>query len=232
MTASGDPAEAGTWGAPAGGAQNPGGNRRPTAMWKKVVGGVALAAVVGVGGVAAVNAANASNTPTGQGGPGGFASSSGGYGQGFGPGGGTDTGRRGGIGALGDALHGEFVVSTASGGTETRRLQRGTVTAAGSGSLAVTSTDNFSATYTVGSGVDVSGIAVGDTVTVIATVDGSTVTAVTVIEGSGFGGMPPGAIDPDGDADQGRMGAPGGTPPNGTAPQQGTAPTTQAPQTS
>ena len=232
-TAHTEPTQSGTWGSPAGVALTPDGTRRPTAMWKKVAGGVALAAVVAVGGVAAVNAANASNTPSGQTGQGGLASSAGGYGQGFGSGG-TDTGRRGGIGSLGDALHGEFVVATESGGTETRRLQRGQVTAVGSGSLSVTSTDNFAATYTVGSGVDVSGIAVGNTVTVIATVDGAAVTAVTVTAGSEFGGMPQGGAGRTDDnfGEQGPMGAPGGTPPEGTAPQGGTAPTTQAPQTS
>jgi hypothetical protein len=221
-----------TWGAPAGVTQTTGDPRRPTATWKKVAGGVVLAAVVAVGGVAAVNAANASNTASGQGGPGVMTSGAGGYG--FGPGGnGTDTGRRGGIGSLGAALHGEFVVSTDSGGTETRRLQRGKVTAVGNGSLSVTSTDNFAATYTIGSGVDVSTIAVDDTVTVIATVDGSTVTAVSVVEGSASGGMPAGGFGgPDDATGEGQLGVPGGTPPNGTAPQEGTAPTAQAPQTS
>jgi len=186
--------------------------------------------VVAVGGVAAVNAANASNSPSGQTGPGAITSGSGGYGQGFGPGG-TDTGRRGGIGSLGAALHGEFVVSTDSGGTETRRLQRGKVTAVGNGSLSVTSTDSFAATYSVGSGVDVPGIAVDDTVTVIATVDGSTVTAVSVVEGSASG-VPAGGFGGPGDASgEGQLAVPGGTPPNRTAPQEGTAPT-QAPQTS
>ena len=234
LNATGEPAESGTWGAPAGVAQTTDGTRKPTATWKKVAGGVALAAVVAVGGVAAVNAANASNASSGQGGPGAMTSGAGGYGQGFGPGDGGDTGRRGGIGSLGDALHGEFVVSTDSGGTETRRLQRGKVTAVGNGSLSVTSTDNFAATYTVGSDVDVSNVAVGDTVTVIATVDGAAVTAVTVAEGSEFGGMPAGGFGGPDDAsgDQGELGVPGGTPPNGTAPQEGTAPTTQAPQTS
>jgi hypothetical protein len=234
LNATGEPAESGTWGAPAGVAQTTDGTHKPTATWKKVAGGVALAAVVAVGGVAAVNAANASNASSGQGGPGAMTSGAGGYGQGFGPGDGGDTGRRGGIGSLGAALHGEFVVSTDSGGTETRRLQRGKVTAVGNGSLSVTSTDNFAATYTVGSGVDVSNVAVGDTVTVIATVDGAAVTAVTVAEASEFGGMPAGGFDGPGDAsrDQGELGVPRGTPPNGTAPQEGTAPTTQAPQTS
>ena len=234
LNATGEPAESGTWGAPAGVAQTTDGTRKPTATWKKVAGGVALAAVVAVGGVAAVNAANASNASSGQGGPGAMTSGAGGYGQGFGPGDGGDTGRRGGIGSLGAALHGEFVVSTDSGGTETRRLQRGKVTAVGNGSLSVTSTDNFAATYTVGSDVDVSIVAVGDTVTVIATVDGAAVTAVTVAEGSEFGGMPAGGFGGPDDAsgDQGELGVPGGTPPNGTAPQEGTAPTTQAPQTS
>src|SRR5664279_5196853 len=97
LNATGEPAESGTWGAPAGVAQTTDGTHKPTATWKKVAGGVALAAVVAVGGVAAVNAANASNASSGQAGPGAMTSGAGGYGQGFGPGDGGDTGRQGGI---------------------------------------------------------------------------------------------------------------------------------------
>jgi len=187
------------------------------APWKKVAGGVALAAVVAVGGVAAVTAASASDSASTQAAPGGAGAS--GYGQsGFGPSGqagdgatagGSGTGMPGGFGgrggamALAGALHGEFVVQTQDGGTQTERLQSGSVTAVDAGSLSVTSTDGFAATYVIGSDVDVSGVAVGDTVRVIATVDGDTVTATSVqsqtadISGQGPGaGALPGAAAP------------------------------------
>jgi hypothetical protein len=196
------------------------------APWKKVAGGVALAAVVAVGGVAAVTAANASSdSGSTQAGPGGTGGS--GYGPaGFGPGGQADGtgatggsgtgmpgggfGGRGGAMALAGALHGEFVVQTQDGGTQTERLQTGSVTAVAAGSMSVTSTDGFAATYVIGSDVDVSGVAVGDTVRVIATVDGDTVTATSVQ--SATGAMP-------------GQGAGTGELPGGTAP-------TAAPQTS
>jgi len=164
---------------------------------------VALAAVVAVGGVAAVTAANAGDSGSTQSAPGG----PNGY-SGFGPGGhagdgtaagGSGAGMPGGFGgrggamALAGALHGEFVVETQDGGTQTERLQTGAVTAVAAGSLSVTSTDGFAATYTIGSGVDVSGIAAGDTVRVIATVDGDTVTATSVQSESGdMAGQVPG----------------------------------------
>jgi hypothetical protein len=192
------------------------------APWKKVAGAVVLVAVVGVGGFAAVTAANASDSGSAQTAPGG--SGAGGYGSaGFGPGGqagdgtgGSGAGMPGGFGgpggvmALAGALHGEFVVQTQAGGTQTERLQSGSVTAVAAGSLSVTSTDGFAATYVIGSDVDVSGIAVGDTVRVIATVDGDTVTATSVQAETGA---------------MGGQGAAGGALPGGTAP-------TAAPQTS
>ena len=120
-------------------------------------------------------------------------------------------GGRGSVMDLAGALHGEFVVPTQAGGTLTRRLQTGAVTAVSAGSLSVTSTDGFSASYVIGADLDVSGVAVGDTVLVIATVDGDTVTATSVRSQSD--GMPDQAI--------GDGALPGGS-----------APTTEAPQTS
>ena len=163
--------------------------------WKKVAAGATLAAVVAVGGVAAVTAANASNesgsTQPGQGGngAGGFGPGAAGYGIGSGTGmpGGAGFGGRGSAMALAEALHGEFVVETDSGGTQTERLQRGQVTAVSAGSLSVSSTDGFAATYVIGSDLDVSGVAVGDTVRVVATVDGSTVTAISMQSGTAGG---------------------------------------------
>ena len=122
------------------------------------------------------------------------------------PGGGF--GGRGAAMALAGALHGEFVVQTEDGATQTQRLQTGVVTAVDAGSLSVTSTDGFTATYVIGSDVDVSGVAVGDTVRVIATVDGDTVTATSVqSETADLSGQGPvaGAL-------------PAGTAPTGAAP--------------
>jgi hypothetical protein len=168
-----------------------------------------------------VTAANASDSGSTQAAP----SGANGYGSaGFGPGGQTGAGAAGGSGAgmpggfggrggamaLAGALHGEFVVETQDGGTQTERLQTGAVTAVAAGSLSVTSTDGFAATYTVGPDVDVSGIAAGDTVRVVATVDGDTVTATSVQSATGdMAGQVPG----------------GGALPGGAAP-------TAAPQTS
>ena len=185
--------------------------------WKKVAAGAAIAAVVAVGGVAAVTAANASgDTGSAQaaasgGGPGmngigGNGIAGAGYGpDGSGLGGpGAGMGARGGAMGLAGALHGEFVVETQDGTIQTRRLQKGEVTAVSAGSLAVASTDGFSATYVIGSDLDVSALAVGDPVRVIATVDGSTLTATAVH--SGAEGLPGGR---DHDLDEG--GRPGGT---------------------
>jgi hypothetical protein len=118
--------------------------------------------------------------------------------------------------SLQGALHGEFVVQLQDGTTQTRRLQSGDVTAVSADSLSVTSTDGFSATYVIGSGADVSAVAVGDTVRVLATVDGTTVTATAVVaDSNGAQGMP-------GQQDGGLPGGAGGlTPPGdaGAAPQ-------------
>ena len=111
-------------------------------------------------------------------------------------------GGRSGVMALAGALHGEFVVTAADGSTQTERLQNGTVAAVSAGSLTVTSSDSFSATYVIGTDVDVSTIAVGDTVRVVATVNGSTVTATSVqsgTAGAGAGGAGPGGRPGDGD---------------------------------
>ncbi len=201
---------------------------RKSKPWKKVAGGLALAAVIAGGGVAAVGAANASSnsasTPTA---PGGFdANGNGMAGNGYGlaPGGSGAgmPGGRGGVTALNNALHGEFVVQTQDGGTQTQRLQSGEVTALSVDSLLVTSSDGFTATYVVPAELGVSSIAVGDTVRVVATVDGDTVTATSVHSGTLDGpggrgqvgdGMPGGAGVPDGSAPTGAPTAvPSGAP--------------------
>ena len=201
---------------------------RKAAPWKKVAGGIALAAVIAGGGVAAVSAANAaSSSASTQTAPGGFGANGNGMAaNGYGPAaGGSATGMpggRGGVSVLNSALHGEFVVPTQDGGTQTQRLQNGEVTALSAESLLVTSSDGFTATYVLPAGLDVSQIAVGDTVRVIATVNGDTVTATAVQSGTagnqggqgqggqiqGGGGMPGGAGVPDGAAPTGAPVAP------------------------
>ena len=190
----GAPGSPPTWGAPG---SPPGPNGKPPSRWKpwqKVAAGGALAAVIAVGGVAAVTAANASSddTATTQAGT-----------PGAGSGGGSDTGRTGTRGALAgamelaNALHGDFVVSSGSG-TQTMRLQTGEITALSSDSVTVKSTDGYTSTYAVGSGLDLSSVAVGDTVRVIGTVNGDAATATSVQSGSTAGGgfgqgwLPPG----------------------------------------
>ncbi len=205
------PGEPPTWGAPP--AAAPGG--KPPSRWKtwqKVTVGGALATVVAIGGFAAVSAANASSGTTGTSQTGASG------GQGFG---GDAAGRSGtqgmrggmaGVMGLANALHGDFVVS-ADDGTQVVRLQVGEITALSSDSLTVTSTDGYLSAYSVGTGVDVSGLAQGDTVRVIGTVDGDVATATTVLGGElaaggaggfGQGGMPspPDGMTPPNDAGQ------------------------------
>ncbi len=83
------------------------------------------------------------------------------------------------LAVIGGALHGEFVVPDGTA-TVTERIQTGLVTAVSSTGLSVKSSDGFSATYVLGSGVDVSAFPAGTDVTVIAKVSGSTVTATSV----------------------------------------------------
>lgn len=213
--------------------------------WKKVAGGVAVAAVVAVGGIAAVTVANASSEvrpeatadavlaagPSGQGQVG---SGSGIVPDGSGtqaPGGPGREGLRG----LAGALHGEFVVPTADGGTQIMRMQRGDVTAISADSLTVTSTDGFKADYVVGDGLDLSSVQVGTKVLVLATVDGDSVTATVVRPGSGLPGGPDSGRR-DGAPGEGSQRSPqsGVAPPSAALPPSGAAPSesTQAPQTS
>ncbi|GGL88435.1 hypothetical protein [Nakamurella endophytica] len=169
----------------------------------KTLTAVGVAAVVAVGGTVAISAASAS-TGSAQtqaaGGPGGFGGPGGGGLGGYGsaPDGASDTGavgrgaagRGGAMALLAGALHGDVVVSSGSS-TVTERLQRGAVTAVGSGSLTVRSTDGYVSTYAVPNGVDVSGVSTGTSVLVLGTVQGSTVTltAVFTADGSGTGAV-------------------------------------------
>lgn len=208
------------------------GARPRVATWKKVAGGVVLAAVIGGAGVAAVTAANASSgsatvaagssgrTVDGSGAQ-GFAGGQGSGGQGLGgagmtPPGGGSAGGFGAVRELAGALHGEFVTTTDDRATQTMRMQNGTVSAAASGSLTVDSTDGFTATYVLPESLDVSAITVGDQVLVVATVNGDTVTATAVQSASTTGGGMPGGMRPGSGSD--------------SAPS--VAPTRRAPQTS
>ena len=190
------------------------GRKRMSTVAKSLT-AVGVAALIAVGGTVAVTSANADNAPS--------SASSGmqpmGEGGGFTDGTGTGTGttgtgtsRSGGFGGgmasrslVGGALHGEFVVAAGTG-TRTERLQTGAVTAVSSVSLTVKSTDDFTATYTLPSGSDVSALTTGTAVTVIATVDGSTLTVVSITAtqtgtgSSGAGGFtPPDGAVPGGD---------------------------------
>lgn len=80
---------------------------------------------------------------------------------------------------IGSALHGEFVVLEGAA-TVTERIQTGSVTAVSSTGITVKSADGFSATYVVGSDLDVSAFPTGSDVTVIARVRGTTATATSV----------------------------------------------------
>jgi hypothetical protein len=143
--------------------------------------------------------------------------------------------RGGGFDGVGQALHGEFVVNetttaadgTTSTTTKTIRIQTGAVTAIDATSLTVLSTDSFSATYALGTGVDVTGIAVGDTVSVRADVNGTVVTAVRVHE---KGTAPTGGTGGTGRHHGGRPGndatAPSSSSGQSTAPSSTTAPST------
>lgn len=216
--------------------------------WKKLAGGVAVVAVVAVGGIAAVTVANASSEArpettadsvlaAGSSGQGSSGQGQAGSGPGVAPdGSGAQTPGgpgRDGLRALAGALHGEFVVPTADGGTQIMRMQRGDVKAISGDSLTVTSTDGFTADYIVGDGLDVSSVEVGTTVLVLATVDSDSVTATVLRSGSG---LPGGPGRRDGAPGEGSQRAPqsGVAPPSAALPPGGAAPSesTQAPQTS
>ena len=165
-----------TWGAPPAPAPKP--------AWspgKKIAAGAVAAAIV-AGGGAAVWAASSSAATDAQAGPGGTTGGPGGV--------------PGGAGALGSALHGEYVASDGNGGYVTKIMQTGEVTELSATSLTAKSDDGFSKTYTITSG-QATGLATGDTVTVVATESGSTATATSVTDGEsgpqGQGTPPSGA---------------------------------------
>ena len=207
-------------GAPAAwGAAPPAEGRKRMSTMAKSLTAVGVAAVIAVGGTVAVTSANADNTTASSAvtqatGGGGYGStgSSGSTGTG-----GTDgTGRQGGFGGgmasrslLAGALHGEFVVADGTG-TVTERLQTGAVTSISSSSLTVKSSDDFTGSYSIPAGTDVSALATGTTVTVIAKVDGSTLTIVSIMAteaGSMGAGGAGGITSPDGSGSSGSGGS-------------------------
>ncbi|WP_290062708.1 hypothetical protein [Amycolatopsis solani] len=174
----GEPAPA-NWGDPAPAAQKKGWSGKKTAI------AAGIAVVIAAGGGAAIWAGTSSADNTAQG-PGGFGGPGGGQfrGQGM-PGGGFG----GGLAAMRDALHGDFVVADPNGGYTTERLQTGDVTELSATSVTLTSKDGYKQTYTIDSSTQKTGdVKQGATnVTVVAKVDGQTATATSL--GQGFEGQ-------------------------------------------
>jgi hypothetical protein len=162
---------------------------------------VGVAAALAIGGTIAVTSANASGSTAAAQGPAGQTEFQG-------------TGRErfaggGAMSVIGNALHGDFTVVEGTA-TVVERLQTGSVTEVSSSSITVKSTDGFTATYAVGSGLDLSAFTAGSSVTVLAKVSGkvATATSVTAAFGSSAPGAQPGAAVPDdGGAGQGAPGA-------------------------
>jgi hypothetical protein len=186
---------------------------RPHWSAKKVIGVVALAVVLVGGGtwvaIAATQPSTVADTHPSAGVTGGQVGggSTGGTHRGAYPGGYP--------GPFSNAVHGEFVVRTDSGGYATERFQSGKVTKASATTLTVSSADRYVGNYAVnGSTVinrgaaTIADVKVGDNVTVVATLSGSTATATTVTDsadkqyptthapGTGTGGMQPNDTTP------------------------------------
>ncbi|MFJ7211556.1 hypothetical protein [Amycolatopsis sp. NPDC098790] len=176
----GEPAPA-NWGDPAQSAPKKGWSGKKTAI------AAGIAVVIAAGGGAAIWAGTSSADNSAQQGPGGFGGPGGGQfprggqGQGF-PGGGNFGG---GMAALREALHGDFVVSNGSGGYTTERLQTGDVTELSATSVTLTSKDGYKQTYTLNGSTQKTGeVKQGDTnVTVVAKVEGTTATATSLGQG-------------------------------------------------
>ncbi|MGW5719771.1 hypothetical protein ACWEVP_26645 [Amycolatopsis sp. NPDC003865] len=166
------------WGDPAPAAPKKGWSGKKTAI------AAGIAVVIAAGGGAAIWAGTSSADNSAQGGPGGFGGPGGGQfpGRGQFPGGAMG----GGMAALRDALHGDFVVSNGSGGYTTERLQTGDVTELSATSVTLTSKDGYKQTYTLDDATQKTGdVKQGDTnVTVVAKVEGTAATATSL--GKGF----------------------------------------------
>ncbi len=204
-----------TTAAPAGDVAPPGrswsGRRTAVAVFVAVgvaaAGGGAIAAATGGDPSGVGNVAFTTDPGYGQGGYGQSGSGEGDTGQqgrpGRGPGG------PGGMGhGVGNALHGEFVVSDGSGGYVTRLVQTGKVTAVDSGSIRVASDDGYSKTYSITSSTTVRG---AESASAIA-VD----TVVTVVADEGGVALSVGDRSARPDGAKGGPGRPGG----GTTPEQ------------
>jgi len=180
----GEPAPA-NWGDPATAPPKKGWSGKKTAI------AAGIAVVIAAGGGAAIWAGTSSADNSAQQGPGGFGGPGGGQfpGQGM-PGGGFG----GGMAALLEALHGDFVVSNGSGGYTTERLQTGDVTELSATSVTLTSKDGYKQTYTIDSSTQKTGeVKTGDTnVTVVAKVEGQTATATSLGKGFERGQRQPG----------------------------------------
>jgi hypothetical protein len=172
-----------------------------------VVGGATVTAFAAGGDEPASAGPGASATPGASAGPGeGGGPGKDGYGRHRGRGPLAGLGRAG----LGPPLHGELVVPKKDGGgTQTVVVQTGEVTAVSESSIAVRSSDGFTATYQVTSatrvgrqGGTITSVEKGATVRVAGTKDGSTLTALLVGHGGpghggpGDGGSPTPAPEP------------------------------------
>lgn len=177
----GEPAPA-NWGDPAATPPRKGWSGKKTAI------AAGIAVVIAAGGGAAIWAGTSSADNSAQQGPGG--PGGGGQFRGQGPGGGF----AGGMAALRDALHGDFVVANGSGGYTTERLQTGDVTDVSATSVTLTSKDGYKQTYTIDSSTQKTGdVKTGDTnITVVAKVDGQTATATSLGKGFQTGQRQPG----------------------------------------
>ncbi|WP_328447523.1 hypothetical protein [Amycolatopsis sp. NBC_00438] len=167
---------AANWGDPAAAAPKKGWSGKKTAI------AAGIAVVIAAGGGAAIWAGTSSaDNSAQQGGPGGFGGPGGpGGGQFRGQGAGGNFG--GGMAALREALHGDFVVANPNGGYTTERLQTGDVTELSATSVTLTSKDGYKQTYTLDGSTQKTGdVKQGDTnVTVVAKVDGQTATATSL----------------------------------------------------
>jgi hypothetical protein len=168
----GQPAPA-SWGDPAPAAPRKGWSGKKTAI------AAGIAVVIAAGGGAAIWAGTSSADNSAQQGPGGFGGPGGGQFRGQGGPGGTFGG---GMAALREALHGDFVVADQNGGYTTERLQTGDVTELSATSVTLTSKDGYKQTYTLDSSTQKTGdVKTGDTnITVVAKVDGQTATATSL----------------------------------------------------
>ena len=180
---------------------------RPHWSAKKVIGAVVLAVLIVGGGTAAAIAATQTGTtedahPSGVSG-GQVPTTPGNHRGGGYPGGGYAAG------PLTNAVHGDVVVRTDSGGYATERFQTGKVTKLSTASITLTSTDRYVGDYLINAStvinrgaVTIDAVKLGDTVTVLATLSGSTATATTITDaadkqfpatrpGKGTSGMQP-----------------------------------------